>query len=140
MGNDTEPRAGWQEYGELRHLLKAMADVVRLNILHALAEGDEITVTDLSERLFVSQPLVSWNLSVLRRAGLVRTRRQGRLVYCSLDRARYQQTIQRLGEVIGPEHAASVAGPPLAPDGSPAAHGGQLHITGSAGPSIEHTS
>ena len=50
----------------------------------------------------MSQPLVSWHLRKLRRAGLVYTRREGRQVYCSLDKDRYQDCLQRLNTLIDP--------------------------------------
>lgn len=97
----TTTPSGWQEYTELKKMLRALGDEVRLNILHALALGDEVKVTDLAQRLAVSQPLVSWHLTILRHMEFVRTRRQGREVYCSLDQARYARCGELLGAVIG---------------------------------------
>jgi len=96
-----EPGNGWRDYTELKRMLRALGDVVRLNILRALAADDEVKVTDLAQRLAVSQPLVSWHLTILRRMEFVRTRRQGREVYCSLDVARYEQCVGALAAVIG---------------------------------------
>jgi DNA-binding transcriptional ArsR family regulator len=86
-------------------MLKALGDVHRLDMLHVLAAASEMTVTDLAETLinrgrYISQPLVSWHLNILRRAGLVRTRRTGRQVHCSLDRNRYQHCLRLLSDVI----------------------------------------
>jgi DNA-binding transcriptional ArsR family regulator len=92
---------GWRDYTDLKRMLRALGDSVRLNIVRVLASDDEVKVTDLAERLMVSQPLVSWHLTILRRMEFVRTRRQGREVYCSLDAARYQQCVAMLAEVIG---------------------------------------
>ena len=91
---------GWRDYIELKRMLRALGDAVRLNILRTLASHDEMKVTDLAARLAVSQPLISWHLSILRRTGFVRTRRNGREVYCSLDTARYQQCVTTLAAVI----------------------------------------
>jgi ArsR family transcriptional regulator len=90
----------WRDYIEEAKMLKALADGVRLNIVRVLARADEVNVTDLVQTLLVSQPLVSWHLAALRRHGLVKTRRQGRQVYCSLDRARCRQCLALLGEII----------------------------------------
>ena len=92
---------GWRDYTDLKRMLRALGDAVRLNIVRALASDDEVKVTDLAERLMVSQPLVSWHLTILKRMEFVRTRRQGREVYCSLDAARYQQCVAMLAAVIG---------------------------------------
>ncbi len=90
----------WRDYIEEAKMLKALADGVRLNIVRVLARADEVNVTDLVQTLLVSQPLVSWHLAALRRHGLVKTRRQGRQVYCSLDRARCRQCLALLGEIL----------------------------------------
>lgn len=83
-------------------MMKALAGVARLSIVYHLARQSEITVTSLTDMLSISQPLVSWHLRKLKRAGLIVTRRVGRQVYCSLDLVRFQQCMQRLGELIDP--------------------------------------
>jgi ArsR family transcriptional regulator len=100
---------GWRDYTDLKRMLRALGDSVRLNIVHALASADEVKVTDLAAQLAVSQPLVSWHLTILRRMELVRTRRQGREVYCSLDATRYQQCVAMLAAVIGEQSARQPA-------------------------------
>jgi len=102
-------RARFRQHFDLRRALRALGDEVRLEIVHMLATGAEINVTDLAATLLISQPLVSWHLAILRRNGLVRTRRQGRQVYCSLDAARCQQSLRQLGDVISGAPATSAA-------------------------------
>lgn len=63
--------------------LKAIADPTRLRLLHALEEG-ELCVGDLVERVAGGQANVSKHLAHLRRAGLVRARREGMHVYYSV--------------------------------------------------------
>jgi DNA-binding transcriptional ArsR family regulator len=73
---------------ELSTNYRALADVTRLRILHTLwntTADPGITVTDLCESLRVSQPLMSWHLRILRRAGMVETHRVGRQAYCSVN-------------------------------------------------------
>lgn len=94
-----------RDYLELKRTLRALGDVVRLHIVEILGRQGEMTVTDLTQKLLVggrlvSQPLVSWHLTMLRRAALVQTRRTGRLVYCTLDRERYQASLRRLSELV----------------------------------------
>ena len=73
---------------DLKIAFRALADTSRLGIIQKLGGCDETTVTDLVGLVRMSQPLISWHLRILRRAGLVRTRRKGRTVYCSLNRDR----------------------------------------------------
>lgn len=65
------------ELRALRIVHKALADVNRLRIVQRLAQG-EATVSELIDRIGLSQPLVSWHLGRLRVAGLIQTRRVGR--------------------------------------------------------------
>ncbi len=90
------------DWRELKLMTKALGDIARLTIVYHLARQAEITVTALVAMLGLSQPLVSWHLRKLRRAGLIRTRRRGRQVYCSLDIVRYQQCLQHLAYLVDP--------------------------------------
>ena len=90
------------DWRELKIMVKALGGVARLTIVYYLAHHQEVTVTELTEMLGLSQPLVSWHLRKLRRAGFIHTQRTGRQVYCSLDIDRYQQCVQRLETLIDP--------------------------------------
>lgn len=99
------------DWRTLKIMTKALADVARLTIVYHLARLDEITVTELTDMLSISQPLVSWHLRRLRRSGLVHTRRVGRQVYCSLDRQRFQRCLHLLNQLIDP--AIVLEAPPI---------------------------
>lgn len=62
---------------------RAVADPTRRQILDVLARG-ECAVGDLVKPLGISQPAVSQQLKLLKELGLVRQRRDGRRVLCSL--------------------------------------------------------
>ena len=64
---------------------QALAHPIRLEILERLAEVGEVSVNDLARHLRLSQPRVSWHLAMLRRGGVIRQRKEGRQVHCSLD-------------------------------------------------------
>jgi ArsR family transcriptional regulator, lead/cadmium/zinc/bismuth-responsive transcriptional repressor len=59
---------------------KALADPTRLMLALALVDGDELCVCDLAWVGERSENLVSHHLRVLRAAGLVRSRRDGKMV------------------------------------------------------------
>ena len=63
---------------------KALSDQTRLILAAALREGEELCVCDLAWISERSQGLVSHHLRVLRSHGLVRSRRDGKLVMYSL--------------------------------------------------------
>jgi ArsR family transcriptional regulator len=64
-------------------LFKAVADPVRLRLLHLLAEG-EVCVCHLHEALDLPQSTVSRHLAYLRRRGLVAGRKEGLWVHYRL--------------------------------------------------------
>ncbi len=90
------------EWRDLKIAVKALAGVTRLSMVYQLARHQEITVTDLTEMLGLSQPLVSWHLRKLRRAGLAQTRRVGRQVYCSLNTEYFLLCLKRLEGLVEP--------------------------------------
>ncbi len=79
------------ELRETARYFYALKDLLRLRILVTLAEGGEITVTELARTLRVSQPLVSFHLRPLRVLNLVQVRRSGREVYYSINMAEIQR-------------------------------------------------
>src|SRR5205814_859039 len=74
---------------ELRSYYRALGDVNRLRIVQILVTEGEQPVSELARRLRISQPLMSWHLRRLRRAGIVRMERVGREVRCSFDREKF---------------------------------------------------
>ena len=64
-------------------LFKALADEIRLKILHALFEREQC-VSDLMQGLRLAQSHVSHHLKVLKTAGLVSSRRDGHRICYAL--------------------------------------------------------
>jgi ArsR family transcriptional regulator len=101
-----------KDWRDLKRMMKALSDIARLTIVYHLAHQEqEITVNSLTDLLHISQPLVSWHLRRLRRAGLVETQRIGRQVYCSLNRERFQQCLHALEGLANP--TIHIESPPI---------------------------
>ena len=87
-------------------LFGALADPTRVRLIAAL-ERDELCVGDLAATVGLSDSATSHQLRLLRRLGLVRTRREGRTIYYALDdehvRTLYRQALDHVGhdETIG---------------------------------------
>lgn len=64
-------------------LFKAISDLTRVRILFSLLAGD-MCVCDITELVGVSQSAVSHQLRVLKQAGLVKYRREGKTIYYSI--------------------------------------------------------
>lgn len=69
---------------DLAELFKVFGDSTRIKIICALFES-EMCVCDLSNLLNMSQSAISHQLRVLKSARLVKFRREGKVVYYSLD-------------------------------------------------------
>jgi len=72
------------ESRELVAAFKALGDPVRLRLFHLLSLRDELCVCHLTEALELPQSTVSRHLGVLRHAGLVATRRDGKWMHYRL--------------------------------------------------------
>lgn len=85
-GSHACPRANISDNAlyDLAELFKVFGDSTRIRIISALMDG-EMCVYHLSEKLQVGQSAVSHQLRILRSAGLVRPRREGKEIYYSLD-------------------------------------------------------
>jgi ArsR family transcriptional regulator, arsenate/arsenite/antimonite-responsive transcriptional repressor len=64
---------------------RALGDPIRLELLAHIAASGPICVCHLEEALAYKQPRISKHLATLRKAGLVRSRREGTWVYYELD-------------------------------------------------------
>ena len=84
--------------GEAAQLLKALANESRLMVLCTLSEG-ELSVGQLNELVDLSQSALSQHLSVLRRDGLVTTRREAQTIYYSLAEGPAGKIIEQLHDI-----------------------------------------
>lgn len=93
-------------------VLRTLASPRRLEILHRLAT-EPLTVNRLATEIGASQPNVSQHLAVLRAAGLVEARRDGRavryaladpdvMVACGVMRGVLQRRLRRLAGLSAP--------------------------------------
>lgn len=88
-------QAGNPAIDQATALLKALANDNRLRIL-CLLDGSELSVTELNQRLALSQSALSQHLAILRREGLVSTRRASQTIYYSLQGEQARQMIGAL--------------------------------------------
>lgn len=72
--------------GRLAETFSSIGDVTRVKIVMALSMA-ELCVCDLAALLKITSPAVSHHLRILRALRLVKARRQGRMVYYSLNDA-----------------------------------------------------
>jgi len=91
---------------QLQEIFKALSDETRLRILKLLEER-EICVCELMQVLEMPQSTISRHMNVLRRAGLVKGRRNGKWVHYRLHAAEfnpYASAVLKLLKGILTEH------------------------------------
>lgn len=69
---------------DLAELFKVFGDTTRIKIIYALFE-EEMCVCDIADLLNMTQSAISHQLRVLKQARLVKFRKEGKVVYYSLD-------------------------------------------------------
>jgi len=80
-------------------ICKAFAHPGRLQILDLLGQGEK-GVSDLHLTLGISRTSMSQHLSILKFAGVVTTRRNGKQVYCSLAMPEVKEACQLIRKVL----------------------------------------
>lgn len=75
----------------------AIADPTRRALLVRLAEEGDKNVSELLEPFAISQPAISKHLRILREAGLVTSRKEGRLRLYAIEASRLREAHEWVG-------------------------------------------
>jgi DNA-binding transcriptional ArsR family regulator len=81
------------------HCVKAIAHPLRMSILGLLAEGEK-NVQDLTKALGSTQSNVSQHLFRMRERGLLETRREGNMVYYSIQNQKLVKLMELMKEIF----------------------------------------
>jgi DNA-binding transcriptional ArsR family regulator len=71
-------------------ILRALNHKLRQQILKLLEESGKMTVTEIYVRLRLEQSVASQHLAILRRAGIVKTERDGKFIYYTVNHNRIE--------------------------------------------------
>ena len=94
---------------------RALGDTTRQALVKELQREGERCVSDLVARFALSQPTISHHLLLLKQAGLVTSRREGKLVYYAINQENVVECCGMLLAAFTPAPAPTVA-LPMAPD------------------------
>jgi len=94
------PAEKYEDYVQASELFKVLGDATRLRILDALA-GGEMRVQDIVARLGMTQSAISHQLHTLRDHRVVKSRRDGKWIYYSIDDAHVQSLFEQGMEHVG---------------------------------------
>ena len=88
------------EQSKLTTILRAMSNAKRMRILNELSDGRERSVSELEGVIAsLSQYALSQHLARLRRANIVRTRRESQTIYYSIDDSDVLRILRLLGHI-----------------------------------------
>ena len=88
------------EQSKLTTVLRAMSNAKRMRILNELSDGRERSVSELEGVMAsLSQSALSQHLARLRRANIVRTRRESQTIYYSIDDSDVLRILRLLGHI-----------------------------------------
>jgi len=82
-------------------VLRALNHKLRQQIVKMLDEKQRMTVTEIYVSLRLEQSVASQHLAILRRAGIVKTEREGKFIYYYVNYDRLEQINKMIGELLG---------------------------------------
>jgi ArsR family transcriptional regulator len=89
-------------------VFKALADPTRRQVLALLRERP-MSAGELADRFDVSKPTMSAHFSVLREAGLIDARKQGKSILYSLRMSVLEEALMGLAQTVGLDLGAAAA-------------------------------
>lgn len=89
-----------RDYESNAEILYALAHATRLQILCAI-KGTQRAVSEIEELTGITQPRLSQQLAILRKADLVKTRREGKQVLYSVNQERMRDVADMLDALAG---------------------------------------
>lgn len=81
-------------------VLRALNHKLRQQILKMIDENGKMTVTELYVKLRLEQSVASQHLAILRKAGFVKTDRDGKFIYYSVNINRMQELNQFVKQLL----------------------------------------
>lgn len=81
-------------------VLRAVNHKLRQQILKLIDEHGKVTVTELYVKLRLEQSVASQHLAILRKAGFVKTTRDGKFIYYSVNSARLEELNQFIEQLL----------------------------------------
>lgn len=82
-------------------ILRAVNHKLRQVMLKYIGEKGQVTVTELFEHLLLEQAVASQQLAILRKTGFVKTKREGKFIYYSVNRQRLLDLNKFVSDLLG---------------------------------------
>jgi DNA-binding transcriptional ArsR family regulator len=82
-------------------ILRAVNHKLRQVMLKYIGEKGQVTVTEIFEYLLLEQAVASQQLAILRKTGFVKTKREGKFIYYSVNRQRLLDLNKFVTDLLG---------------------------------------
>jgi len=82
-------------------VLRAINHKLRQQILKLIDENGRMTVTEIYVKLRLEQSVASQHLAILRKAGFVKTERDGKFIYYSVNTERLEELNRFVKDLVG---------------------------------------
>jgi DNA-binding transcriptional ArsR family regulator len=82
-------------------VLRAINHKLRQQILKLIDESSKMTVTEIYVKLRLEQSVASQHLAILRKAGFVKTERDGKFIYYSVSSERLEELNKFVKDLVG---------------------------------------
>lgn len=97
---DKGIKINYAESKKAAYAFRAINHGLRASILRLLDEQKRLGVTEIYHRLNLEQSVASQHLAILRRAGIVKTEREGKTINYSINKPRLTQMERIIKEMI----------------------------------------
>jgi DNA-binding transcriptional ArsR family regulator len=82
-------------------VLRAINHKLRQQVLKLIDENGKMTVTEIYVKLRLEQSVASQHLAILRKAGFVKTERDGKFIYYAVNTERLEELNKFVKELVG---------------------------------------
>lgn len=105
--NRVREKLSQNDFQDMSQIFKVLADHTRLKVAYALCDEDELCVCDVANIIGSTMATASHHLRLLRNMGIANYRKEGKLVFYSLEDEQLKQmirlAIEHQKEVVGVE-------------------------------------
>ncbi|MFD1130558.1 ArsR/SmtB family transcription factor [Paenibacillus provencensis] len=92
--NRVREKLSKNDFQDMAQIFKVLADHTRLKVAYALCDEDELCVCDVANIIGSSMAATSHHLRLLRNMGIANYRKEGKLVFYSLEDEQLRQMIR----------------------------------------------
>lgn len=102
-GNDEENALHINYYNVKKTsiVLRSLNHKLRQQIIKVIHESNKLTVTEIYVKLRLEQSVASQHLAILRRAGIVSTKREGKFIYYTINKQRVEAIDEFVRNLVG---------------------------------------